>query len=342
MANINVTLTNPEGDNLYPTTNTSSVFNSNNESLDTVLVKKVEYVEANSTTQGVNQFSNYYTKPQVDGFALNFNPIINGDFKINQRDNSTYTTTGTKTYTVDKWWFSGNSGVNLSYDVATKTLSNTGTAQGFFAQTIEDTDLMWNKTWTMSAKVNGTVYSKTYTFPSKPAAGQGIGTSFTIISGKLNARLYYYGTGYVAYTFDVYAGCSAVIEWVKLELGSIATDFVPRLYQEELLLCRRYCFPVYSNAQFYLARSATEVRTSIQIDMRAIPNATAVNPLRAFQVNTSTTATSTQSAARVSFLEKGPNSVILGFGNLSGLTQGGVVFGANTTPCIIAILDADL
>ena len=31
-----------------------------------------------------------------------------------------------------------------------------------------------------------------------------------------------------------------VVNWVKLEVGSVATPFIPRLYAEELALCQRY------------------------------------------------------------------------------------------------------
>ena len=35
-------------------------------------------------------------------------------------------------------------------------------------------------------------------------------------------------------------GASVTLKWVKLEKGSIATPFVPRLYAEELAMCQRY------------------------------------------------------------------------------------------------------
>lgn len=42
------------------------------------------------------------------------------------------------------------------------------------------------------------------------------------------------------YYLEIGIGNNLTVNWVKLELGSVATPFIPRPYGEELALCRRY------------------------------------------------------------------------------------------------------
>ena len=186
------------------------------------------------------------TKAYVDGVinSINeFNPnlLINGDFRVNQRGQEEY---GNATqYTVDRWQLTTQTNANLSFNVTTKTLSNTGTSWGYFVQRIESNDVakIWGKTWTFSAKVNGNIYSKTFTAPSTaPTTSQGIAPTLICIQNLCQVRLYYYNnSGTIGFTFDIHTG-SVTLEYAKLELGSVATPFSPRPYAEELALCQRY------------------------------------------------------------------------------------------------------
>ena len=178
----------------------------------------------------------------------NPNLLINGDFSINQRGQEEY---GNATqYTVDRWQLSTLTNANLSFNATTKTLSNTGTRSGYFIQNIEpsDVDKIWGKTWTFSAKVNGNIYSKTFTAPSSaPTSSQGIAPTLICIQNLCQVRLFYYAsTGNLGFTFDIWQG-SVTIEYAKLELGSVATPFSPRPYAEELALCQRY-YQIRSNS----------------------------------------------------------------------------------------------
>lgn len=175
----------------------------------------------------------------------NPNLLINGDFRINQRGLTQYEyISGTRVYAVDRWnLWAGNAG---TFNVNTKTLTADASGSGnvIFTQYIEDTNALLGKTLTMSAKIDGNVYSITGTVPSQ------IGTSDTIIKvyeNKINGVLVWYirillETQRSLLRIDI--GCShgnsLTIDYAKLEIGSVATAFSPRPYAEELAMCQRY------------------------------------------------------------------------------------------------------
>lgn len=213
----------------------------------------------------------------------NPNLLINGDFSINQRGQEEY---GNATqYTVDRWQLSTQINANISFNSTTKTLSNTGTTAGYFIQRIEpsDVDKIWGKTWTFSGKINGNIYSKTFTAPSSaPTSSQGIAPTLVCIQGLCQIRLFYYATtGVLGFTFDIWQG-SVTIEYAKLELGSVATPFSPRPYTEELALCQRY-YLKYSPSNSYamigtgivFSSSTIIIGVSLPVTLRTAPTITA-------------------------------------------------------------------
>lgn len=185
--------------------------------------------------------------------ASNPNLLINSYFRINQRGQSEYTAAG---YTVDRWAIQSNckltpkssGGVRLDCLGAV----NTGFYQPY------DGDLSGN-TVTLSLKVSG--------------------------SGSL--RLGVWGTSIKTVTLDdiptIYShtfelgddvnfgmwlsanGEYAEIEWIKLEIGSIATPFCPPDPATELAKCQRY----------YQIRSTGNIpAVDLRPSMRATPTVT--------------------------------------------------------------------
>ena len=57
------------------------------------------------------------------------------------------------------------------------------------------------------------------------------------------------------------------VGWVKLELGSVATPFVPRSYGEELLLSQRY---------YQIHTTNTIPETDLRPNMRLTPTITSI------------------------------------------------------------------
>ena len=175
----------------------------------------------------------------------NPNLFINPDFSINQRGQTSYTGAG---YSVDRWkGYQLNEmvctprdgyGVTLS---APTEITSTGAIYG---QPFEASQLskLAGRTITVSFKVSanrGTsnIYVRTM------ANGNNAGDTPTITSGA---------TGIVSKTITLPSPLTSLeiifrkgagtldvdIDWIKLEIGSTPTEFVPPLLEEELLKCQ--------------------------------------------------------------------------------------------------------
>ena len=186
-----------------------------------------DYVTNETYTSGLEAKADKTVVSQIS----NPNLIINGDFRINQRGNTTYSSSG---YTVDRWQNSNNYGtLTKSSNYITFSASG-GTA--YLVQPIEDSGNLVGKTVTLSVCLSDdTIYSATETL-------QAVANSYaTIFFEWGNVRIYYYSaTGYFAPTIHITDGNSVSVKWVKLELGSVATPYSIKPYAEELAMCERY------------------------------------------------------------------------------------------------------
>lgn len=61
------------------------------------------------------------------------------------------------------------------------------------------------------------------------------------------------------------------VQWAKLELGSVATPFVPQPYGEELALCQRYCRKLKGGYPLAFTNSNTVAFQVFDNDMRTVP-----------------------------------------------------------------------
>lgn len=180
---------------------------------------------------------------ELDSRPVNNNLLINSNFAnpVNQRGFSTdsVTTVETYKYTIDRWYITrptGTASPKLTLGDGYVTLSGTKAGDGTvsFCQKIGH---MPNGAYTVSAKVNGNVYSATFDYTgSAIAQWHADGICLGLLSSK--------GV-YIATHLDYIP--SANIEWVKLELGEVATPYVSRLYEEELELCQRYYQIIHNN-----------------------------------------------------------------------------------------------
>ena len=175
----------------------------------------------------------------------NPNILVNGDFKINQRGQSLYErySSGGRVNIVDGWNIWSNTG---SYDVSTKTLINkVTTGNVIMSQWIRDYENYYGKTLTLSGKINDAIYSMTATIPNSFADATK-DYAIGIYEHKVDNVIMFY----VRIAWDnthkrlrAEVGCtpsqgSMVVEWMKLEVGPIATAFSPRSYEEELAICQ--------------------------------------------------------------------------------------------------------
>ena len=218
--------------------------------------------------------------------------LINGDFRkpINQRNFSRRSYTGSNwAYGIDRWVIgildsAGQSEcvLNDGY-ISLKSKANDGCINIY--QILENPHLYYGKTLTGSFKYrivkgqpnsfnvsaynnlvkNGAFFNSNtsenkliadgewhvYTF-TYTVSGQKLEDNFTSLLigiGSLDKNVSDEDYSWIKPTVDTQID----IEWVKLELGSKATQFVPRPYGEELALCKRYYEPLLHYKTFGVA-----------------------------------------------------------------------------------------
>lgn len=190
-----------------------------------------------SNTPGTSD-TDGYTQKAVNGIVQNPNLLINPNFAINQRGQTSYT--GDNVYTVDRW---------LSYGATLTPVSNGVSLQGNgdskLFQRIEHNNMLWGKRVTLTFCINDQTKSATAIFPPD------VPTSYTEILSTgydingFQLRIRYYPTGILDIVLDYNNGFrTIVVNWAKLEIGSVATEFSPPSIAEELIKCQRYYFDV--------------------------------------------------------------------------------------------------
>jgi hypothetical protein len=204
-----------------------------------------------------------YTKTESDArYAGEPNQLDNANLlkPVNQRGANSYT--GTGVYCIDRWKLWG------SYNVVAHTLTyvsgNSVSHAGLNVCALVQRNTLFGEgeTVTMSAKVNGTVYSQTITLQST-AASYPMGT-FHFIAGVDTSAF-----------FEIAIESSTVvIDWVKLESGSVATPYVPKGYGAELSECLRYYYQVDSVRTF--GQQHTGAGTTVNIILPQIMRETPI------------------------------------------------------------------
>lgn len=215
----------------------------------------------------------------IKGCAVsNPNLLINGDFRVNQRGKTEYT--GTAKYTVDRWWINNDDTVTV-LNQGIKYSTNQGWR--YVWQKVEDFAILRGKTVILSAKISSVSYTtgipslilydgKSYSAAKFTSDGV-FSVTKTIASDatELNIRIGNYSGNETLTEIS--------IEWVKLEVGSVATAYSPRPYAEELALCQRY-YIKYPPTLYYgcvdTAKSSHTLIINTPVDMRALQTVTII------------------------------------------------------------------
>lgn len=202
------------------------------------------------------------TPSQIEKFVSNPNLLINGDFRVNQRGEPSYSGDNSVKYFVDRWCFYWSSG--LSYDTQSKLL--TATSNGSIAQYIEDSQQLLGKTLTLSCKVNGIIYYKTATLNSSYNSNTYI-IDENIGNTGFKMQLYWTSSSSLLRVSLATnsAPTSITIDYIKLEIGSVATALSPRPYAEELAMCQRYYLPLMNGASVYNGFIFTETNARLSV-----------------------------------------------------------------------------
>ena len=205
--------------------------------------------------------------------AVNYsnpNLLINPDFRINQRGETSYTAAG---YTVDGWYTNGGA-VDVTKNGV--ELTNSGTSAVRFRQNSEITHAqLAGRDITLSAGVGGTTYSASgKVHETKPANDIQI-VSLNTADADVGIYLNYSPTRDMFYAYAyVPAGKSAVLNWVKAEIGSVATLFVTPDPATELAKCQRYLTVLpsgrYGRAVF-VGTNAMQFECDLPVTMRIKP-----------------------------------------------------------------------
>lgn len=214
---------------------------------------------------------------QITGKFVPYNPNLldNPDFSINQRGQSVYdgTVAGDYKYTVDRWCFwkynCDNYGtVTVNSDGSLSVDGTNGLMDCLLTQFMENGDKLIGKTVTLSVEITELtgsltiglhthseyitaikpgIYSLTFTWPEISA--------YKIFVNNVNSSHY-------------------TITWMKLELGSVATAFVPPNPAVELAKCQRYLLKLSPYIRYGASRvSSTDVDFFIPTPttMRTLP-----------------------------------------------------------------------
>jgi len=202
----------------------------------------------------------------TSGYSPNL--LINGDFKVWQRGTTFNLATGG--YTADRWKiYTDSSMTNVAYSAKLYCLNRLGGNGTFSAicQFIEDLSII-GKTVTMSAMIDGVVYSVTTVLGSQQ--------SFIVKSGILEFDIgtAIYSNVNPAVNIAFLDKLDHQVSWVKLEVGSVPTPYVPRPIAEELAMCQRYfisCKKGWESTNVYQI-SLNDIYANFNIpEMRVVP-----------------------------------------------------------------------
>lgn len=181
----------------------------------------------------------------------NPNLLINPDFKINQRGQSTYSSTGAGC-TVDRWVGTNvQTVVNSDCTVSVSSLSGTG----YYTQ--HEENISYGKhTYSIYVQaITGTV--KAF-YKSKDSKDIELGTLKQGLNTFTSSD-----DGFKSFFLNVAGGSSVTLKYAKVEQGKVATSFVAPNPADELIKCQRYYFNRY---YFYVFYSGSESFTYIFSD----------------------------------------------------------------------------
>lgn len=234
-----------------------------------------------------NQFGesseNGYTQQGVNSLLSRPNLLINPDFKINQRGKTVYNSNAEGGgYTVDRWKKSTYASVTLT-DKGIQLKSINSTNSVYLGQAIENGfELYKGKYATMTIKyANGTISSKTGYIPEKlPTSTQSIVGLFNDFAGQTGTSLYLKATGELFAQIGTNAANTLEVEWIKVEIGRSATEFIPRLVPEEISLCKRYYQRIDANelttlGMAFASKKSIDLNLSLPVGLRILPTVNA-------------------------------------------------------------------
>lgn len=169
----------------------------------------------------------------------NPNLLYNGSLSVNQRGQTSYLQSWG--YSIDGWVLIGDfnySTKTLTFDASNNIARFGLDAISYMRHAIVDVDSSDFGRYTLSAKVDGTVYSKSfYLGNTSYSDAYDMGSFYFTYEKFTGVSTWWFGIGVVPGSTSP---GSVTIEWVKLEKGAQATNYTPKSYLDELTACQRY------------------------------------------------------------------------------------------------------
>lgn len=248
----------------------------------------------------MSNYQSKYTGSEIDfllnkteKYVSNPNILINGNFQIWQRESPI---TGTGIYSADRYITNGTA---EKTDNGIKISSNSTTGEWWIRYYFDPPDLerIKNKKVTISFRLRGgrsfplelrSYISGFNSIANFTTTTEWIVQSYTFEITDISTKPYF---GFVS-NGGLNGNDWIEIEWIKMEVGEIATLFSPRSYDEELRLCRRY-YQIYGRkASFSTSRwlqgvivSAEEGSANFEVpifEMRIAPTVSDSSGVEAF------------------------------------------------------------
>jgi hypothetical protein len=239
------------------------------------------------------------------------NVIINGDFRINQRNYIKNTNLASGAYGFDRWK-SNFTNTSLNFVGSPRGQSITISSGGGLQQVIEQANIVAG-TYTLSW--TGTATGRIYNSELPPTS---YAASPITVAINDNSNIV------VEFTAN---GGDKTLHNVQFEQGSIATPFEKRPIGLELSLCQRYFVRLYDPSGTGVsnggtANGATRVTVGLPVEMRVVPTSLTANGTFSFW-DGSTAPTGTLSPTSSFFPSK--TSIEVEFNLSSAITAGKAV-----------------
>ena len=293
---------------------------------------------------GLTRFKN----KSLEDFASKFsnpNLFINSNFAVNQRGLSSYS--GQSIYTVDRWRLYQASGACVVTPRSNGGISvnnSAGTTFSTFRQYYEDYEKLAGKTVTVSCHINSVSGAVRIFFAGAKSETQ-YSADLTVGQNSLTITCDS-TTTQMQIGFNLPAGASIDVSYMKLEIGSVATAYTPPIIAEELPKCKRYFQKIQSigtgnSIGLGFLRSSTQARTQIPLStpMRTTPTITAYT-IQIFNANTNATISYDSGTTLFSTND---NFVFVQMAHSTSLgTMGDIIFANGQTANSYLTLDAEI
>lgn len=209
---------------------------------------------------------------KIDSVYANFsnpNLLVNSDFRnpVNQRGATSYEskTSGKDVYNIDRWHASYGT-ITTVNDGSITVAGNVG-ANRYFYQTFEK---RLSGTFTLSFHISDLQGNISMYYDADGGA-----KTTNIPNGETKMTFTATNLKSVGFLLPKNNGISATISWVKLEIGPVATTFVPRQYAEELMMCKNYFQYInFRCSPGFTSDDGNQISFTSNVIMRAQPSIT--------------------------------------------------------------------